>query len=155
MEAKVNAVAYETIRETDGWLPLLTPMSEVAGSMAVQVGAEYLEAPTRRTRHLLGGVPGVARANVVIVGGGVVGHIRRRWRSGWARRSRSLIATWSGSRARTTSIAASGDAGVQHLFTVRDAVRQAELVVGAVLIPGASAPKLVRRDMIETMKPGR
>ena len=74
LEAKVNAVAYETIREKDNSLPLLTPMSEVAGRMAVQVGAQYLEAPMGGRGILLGGVPGVAPANVVILGGGVVGH---------------------------------------------------------------------------------
>src|SRR5579883_2261275 len=73
LEAKVSAVAYETIREGDHYLPLLTPMSEVAGGMAVQVGAQYLEAPNGGRGILLGGVPGVAPANVVIIGGGVVG----------------------------------------------------------------------------------
>src|SRR5277367_7174626 len=74
LEARVNGVAYETIREQDNSLPLLTPMSEVAGRMAVQVGAQYLEAPMGGRGILLGGVPGVAPANVVILGGGVVGH---------------------------------------------------------------------------------
>src|SRR5687767_11323106 len=74
VEARVNAVAYETIRERDGSLPLLTPMSEVAGRMAIQVGAVYLEAPNGGRGMLLGGIPGVAHANVVIIGGGVVGH---------------------------------------------------------------------------------
>src|SRR5713101_4293441 len=74
IESKVIGVAYETIRESDGSLPLLTPMSEVAGRMAVQVGAQYLEAPNRGRGILLGGVPGVAPANVLILGGGVVGH---------------------------------------------------------------------------------
>ena len=74
VDAKVNSVAYETIREADGSLPLLTPMSEVAGRMAVQVGAVYLERPNGGRGILLGGVPGVAPANVVILGGGVVGH---------------------------------------------------------------------------------
>ena len=73
LDAKVNGVAYETIRETDGSLPLLTPMSEVAGRMAVQVGAQYLEKPNGGRGILLGGVPGVAPANVVILGGGMVG----------------------------------------------------------------------------------
>ncbi len=77
LEAGVNGVAYETIREADGSLPLLTPMSEVAGRMASQVGAQYLEAPMGGRGILLGGVPGVAPANVVIIGGGVVGHQRR------------------------------------------------------------------------------
>src|SRR5206468_5389713 len=74
LKARVNAVAYETIREADNSLPLLTPMSEVAGRMAVQIGAQYLEAPNGGRGILLGGVPGVSPANVVILGGGVVGH---------------------------------------------------------------------------------
>jgi alanine dehydrogenase len=74
VKARVNAIAYETIREKDGSLPLLTPMSEVAGRMAVQVGAQYLEAPNGGRGILLGGIPGVAPANVLIIGGGVVGH---------------------------------------------------------------------------------
>src|SRR5205807_4320754 len=74
LEAKVDGIAYETIRESDGSLPLLTPMSEVAGRMAVQVGAQYLEAPNGGRGILLGGVPGVAPAHCVIIGGGIVGH---------------------------------------------------------------------------------
>ena len=93
LEAKVNGVAYETIREADGSLPLLTPMSEVAGRMAVQVGAQYLEKPNGGRGILLGGVPGVAPANVVILGGGIVGtNAAKMALSAWARTSPSSTA---------------------------------------------------------------
>lgn len=152
VEAGVNSVAYETIREEDGSLPLLTPMSEVAGRMSVQVGAQYLEAPNGGRGILIGGVPGVTSANVVIIGGGVVGHSALKMAVGLGanvtvidrslNRLRYLDDIW-GSRIVTLA---------SNVHTIRDAVRQADLVVGAVLIPGASAPKLVRRDMIASMR---
>ncbi|BDC51911.1 alanine dehydrogenase [Bryobacterales bacterium F-183] len=152
VESGVNSVAYETIREEDGSLPLLTPMSEVAGRMSVQVGAQYLEAPNGGRGILIGGVPGVTSANVVIIGGGVVGHSALKMAVGLGanvtvidrslNRLRYLDDIW-GSRIVTLA---------SNVHTIRDAVRQADLVVGAVLIPGASAPKLVRRDMIASMR---
>ena len=152
VEGGVNAVAYETIRERDGSLPLLTPMSEVAGRMSVQVGAQYLKAPNGGRGILVGGVPGVTSANVVIIGGGVVGHSALKMAVGLGanvtvidrslNRLRYLDDIW-GSRIVTLA---------SNVHTIRDSVRQADLVIGAVLIPGASAPKLVRRDMISAMK---
>lgn len=154
VEAKVNAVAYETIREADNSLPLLTPMSEVAGRMAVQVGAQYLEAPNGGRGVLLGGIPGVAPANVVILGGGVVGHNAAKIAVGLGahvtiidrnlNRLRELDDIYSGQIVTLAS----------NVWTVREALRQADLVVGAVLVPGASAPRIVRRDMIAQMKAG-
>ena len=154
VDAQVNSVAYETIREADGSLPLLTPMSEVAGRMAVQVGAVYLERPNGGRGILLGGVPGVAPANVVILGGGVVGHNSAKMAVGLGAavtiidrnldRLRNLDDIYS---SQVVTLASNS-------FTVREAVRNADLVVGAVLIPGASAPKLVRREMLKSMKPG-
>jgi alanine dehydrogenase len=152
VKGKVSAVAYETIREADGSLPLLTPMSEVAGRMSVQIGAQYLEAPNGGRGILVGGVPGVAAANVVILGGGVVGTNAAKMAVGLGahvviidrnlNRLRYLDDIW-GSRIVTMA---------SNVHTVREAVAQADLVVGAVLIPGASAPRLVRRDMISMMK---
>ena len=152
VKSKVNAVAYETIRESDGSLPLLTPMSEVAGRMSVQIGAQYLEAPNGGRGILVGGVPGVAAANVVILGGGVVGTNAAKMAVGLGahvviidrnlNRLRYLDDIW-GSRIVTLA---------SNVHTVREAVSQADLVIGAVLIPGASAPRLVRRDMISAMK---
>lgn len=154
VESKVNSVAYETIREGDNSLPLLTPMSEVAGRMAVQVGAQYLEKPNGGRGILLGGVPGVAPANVLVIGGGIVGHNAAKMACGLGanvtiidknlNRLRELDDIYFNS-IRTLS---------SNTYTIREAVQQADLVVGAVLIPGAAAPKLVRREMISKMKPG-
>jgi len=154
METGVTAIAYETIREKDGSLPLLTPMSEVAGRMGVQVGAQYLEAPNGGRGILLGGIPGVAPANVVILGGGIVGHNAAKIAHGLGanvtiidknlNRLRELDDIYNGQIITLAS----------NIGTIREAIRLADLVIGAVLVPGASAPKLVRRDMISTMRKG-
>jgi alanine dehydrogenase len=154
LEAKVSGVAYETIHDADGSLPLLTPMSEVAGRMAVQVGAQYLEAPNGGRGVLLGGVPGVAPANCVIIGGGVVGTNAAKIALGMGahvimidrnlNRLRQLDDIFGGQIVTLAS----------NLYTIRETLKSADLVVGAVLIPGASAPKLVRREMIANMKRG-
>jgi len=154
LEARVNGVAYETIRERDGSLPLLTPMSEVAGRMSVQVGAQYLERPNGGRGILLGGVPGVAPANVVILGGGIVGtnaakmaicmgaHVTIIDRN--LNRLRELDDIFNGQVVTLAS----------NSWTISENLKTADLVVGAVLIPGASAPRLVRREMIANMKRG-
>ena len=154
LKSRVNAVAYETIRERDNSLPLLTPMSEVAGRMSVQVGAQYLERPNGGRGILLGGIPGVAPANVVVIGGGIVGHNAAKIACGLG--ANVTIIDRNLNRLRELDDIYSN--GIRTLasntYTVRDAIRQADLVIGAVLIPGAAAPKLVRRDMISTMKQG-
>ena len=154
VESGVNAVAYETIREQDGSLPLLTPMSEVAGRMAVQVGAQYLEAPNGGRGVLLGGVPGVAPANVVILGGGIVGHNSAKMAIGLG--AHVTIIDLSLNRLRELDDIYSSQVVTlaSNVWTIRESLRHADLVVGAVLIPGASAPKLVRRDMLSSMKNG-
>ncbi len=154
LKSQVTSIAYETIRERDNSLPLLTPMSEVAGRMAVQVGAQYLERPNGGRGILLGGIPGVAPANVTVLGGGIVGHNAAKMACGLGanvtiidrnlNRLRELDDVYSNSIRTLAS----------NTYTIREAVRQADLVIGAVLIPGASAPKLVRREMISRMKPG-
>ncbi len=154
LDAKVSGVAYETIRETDGSLPLLTPMSEVAGRMSVQVGAQYLEAPNGGRGILLGGVPGVAPANVVVLGGGVVGTNAAKVALGMGahvtmidrnlNRLRELDDIFNGQVVTLAS----------NLWTIGENLKLADLVIGAVLIPGASAPKLVRREMIANMRRG-
>jgi len=154
LAAKVNSVGYETIREGDGSLPLLTPMSEVAGRMAVQVGAVYLERPNGGRGILLGGVPGVAPANVVILGGGVVGHHAAKMAVGLGAHVTIIDRNLDRLRALDDIHSSQIVTLASNSFTVRDTVRIADLVVGAVLIPGASAPKLVRREMVKTMKPG-
>lgn len=152
--SRVNAVAYETIREADNSLPLLTPMSEVAGRMAVQVGAQYLEAPNGGRGILLGGVPGVAPANVVILGGGVVGHNSAKMAVGLGAHVTIIDKNLERLRQLDDIYSSQVVTLASNLYTIREALRQADLVVGAVLIPGASAPKLVRRDMISLMKKG-
>jgi alanine dehydrogenase len=154
LKSRVSTVAYETIREQDGSLPLLTPMSEVAGRMGVQVGAQYLEKPNGGRGILLGGIPGVAPANVVVLGGGVVGHNAAKIACGLGafvtiidrnlNRLRELDDIY-GNSVRTLA---------SNTYTIREAVCEADLVIGAILIPGASAPKIVRRDMVSRMKPG-
>ncbi len=151
---RVNGVAYETIREADGSLPLLTPMSEVAGRMAVQVGAQYLEKPSGGRGILLGGVPGVAPANVVILGGGIVGTNAAKIALGMGahvtlidknlNRLRELDDIFGGQIVTLAS----------NAWTIGENLKTADLVIGAVLIPGASAPKLVRREMIANMRRG-
>ncbi len=154
LETRVNGVAYETIAETDGSLPLLTPMSEVAGRMSVQIGAQYLEGPNGGRGLLLGGVPGVHPANCVIIGGGVVGTNAAKIALGMGahvtiidrnlNRLRQLDDIFNGQIVTLAS----------NLYTIQETLRLADLVIGAVLIPGASAPRVVRRSAISTMKRG-
>jgi alanine dehydrogenase len=150
----VNSVAYETIREADGSLPLLTPMSEVAGRMAAQVGAQYLEAPKGGRGLLLGGVPGVAPANVVILGGGIVGHNATKVAFGLGGKITVIDRNLNRLRELDDIFHSQVVTLASNSWVIAEAVKQADLVIGAVLIPGASAPKLVRREMVAKMKPG-
>jgi alanine dehydrogenase len=154
LKARVNGVAYETIREKDGSLPLLTPMSEVAGRMSVQVGAQYLERPNGGRGILLGGVPGVAPANVVILGGGIVGLNAAKMAIGMG--AHVTIIDRSLNRLRELDDIFNGAVVTlaSNSWTISENLKTADLVVGAVLIPGASAPHLVKREMIATMKRG-
>ncbi|MFB3828369.1 MAG: alanine dehydrogenase [Bryobacteraceae bacterium] len=154
LASRVSGVAYETIVEPDGSLPLLTPMSEVAGRMSVQVGAQYLEAPHGGRGVLLGGVPGVAPANVVVLGGGVVGTNAVKVALGMG--AHVTIVDKNLNRLRELDDIFNGTAVTlaSNVWTIGEALRTADLAIGAVLIPGASAPKLVRREMIATMKRG-
>ncbi|MGB9605697.1 MAG: alanine dehydrogenase, partial [Bryobacteraceae bacterium] len=154
LERRVNAIAYETVREPDGSLPLLTPMSEVAGRLAVQIGAVYLEAPNGGRGVLLGGVPGVAPAEVVILGGGVVGNNAARIAFGMGARVTIIDKNLNRLRQLDDLFGSQVVTLASNAWTVREAVRRADLVIGAVLIPGAAAPKLVRREMIAGMKKG-
>src|SRR5450755_4807315 len=154
VESKVNGVAYETIREKDGSLPLLTPMSEVAGRMSVQVGAQYLEAPNGGRGVLLGGVPGVAPANCVIIGGGVVGTNAAKIALGMGAHVAMIDRNLNRLRQLDDIFGGQIVTLASNAYTIRESLKTADLVVGAVLIPGASAPKLVRREMIASMKRG-
>jgi alanine dehydrogenase len=154
LESKVIGVAYETIREEDGSLPLLTPMSEVAGRLAVQVGAQYLEAPNGGRGILLGGVPGVAPAHVVVLGGGVVGTNAAKVALGMG--AHVTIIDKNLNRLRDLDDIFNGQVVTlaSNLWTIGENLKTADLVIGAVLIPGASAPRVVRREMIANMRRG-
>jgi alanine dehydrogenase len=154
LERKVIGIAYETVRDRQGTLPLLTPMSEVAGRMSVQVGASYLEKERGGRGILLGGVPGVPPAHVCILGGGVVGTNAARIALGFGakvtlvdvnlNRLRELDDIFNG---RLYTLASNS-------YNVGQATREADLVIGGVLIPGATAPKIVTRAMVSQMKKG-
>jgi len=154
LESQVAGVAYETIREADGSLPLLTPMSEVAGRMSVQVGAQYLEAPNGGRGVLLGGVPGVAPANVVVLGGGVVGTNAAKIAVGMGAHVTVIDRNLNRLRELDDIFNQQIVTLASNVFTVTETLKLADLVIGAVLIPGAAAPKIVRRQMIANMKRG-
>jgi len=154
LASKVNGVAYETILESDYSLPLLTPMSEVAGRMAVQVGAQYLEKPSGGRGILLGGVPGVAPANVVILGGGIVGTNAAKIAVGMGAHVTIIDRNLNRLRQLDDIFNSEVVTLASNVVTISENLKTADLVVGAVLIPGASAPRLVRREMIANMKRG-
>jgi len=149
-----TCIAYETVTDDRGGLPLLRPMSEVAGRMSVQVGAHYLEKAQGGRGVLLGGVPGVQPGKVAILGGGVAGVHAAEMALGM----RADVTVYDVSTARLAELDARFEGRVKTAFAakaaVEAAVAEASLVIGAVLIPGAAAPKLVTREMLKTMKRG-
>jgi alanine dehydrogenase len=154
LERRVSGVAYETIRLPNGSLPLLTPMSEVAGRMSIQVGAYYLQKPNGGRGELLGGVPGVPPANVVIVGGGTVGTNAAKMAIGLG--ARVTIIDLDADRLRYLDDIFFGqiETLMSNPYNIEESVSKADLLVGAVLIVGAEAPKLVTRKMVSCMKKG-
>lgn len=154
LKKKVIGIAYETIQTEDGALPLLIPMSEVAGRMSVQIGAHFLEKHCGGRGVLLGGVPGVPPANVVVVGGGMVGINAAKMAVGLGadvaivdknpNRLRYLDDIFG---ARLTTL-------MSNPYNLRQAVSKADLLIGGVLVPGARAPRIITEDMIKSMKPG-
>ncbi len=154
LDSGATAVAYETVETAGGELPLLTPMSEVAGRMAVQAGAKYLERPAGGSGILLGGVPGVLPAKALVLGGGVVGTHAAKMAAGLGAR----VSVMDISLPRLRRLADILPANVRVLYSTRYAVRKqlgdADLVVGAVLVPGGKAPRLVERDDLARMRPG-
>ncbi|GAA6428630.1 alanine dehydrogenase [Dielma fastidiosa] len=154
IDSKTTAIAYETVRDRKGGLPLLTPMSEVAGRMAVQVGATMLQKNNNGRGLLLGGVPGVFPAEVVIIGGGTVGLNAAKIACGLG-----AIVTVFDINAERMGYIDDISGGTIHTaynneYNLRRALKTADLVIGAVLVPGAKAPKIVTKDMVQTMKPG-
>jgi alanine dehydrogenase len=154
IKSKSVGIAYETIQKKDGSLPLLTPMSEVAGRMAIQQGAKYLEMAQGGHGVLLGGVPGVDPGMVVILGGGVVGTNAAKMACGLG--ARVYLLDKSLDRLRYLSDVMPANCFLLYATpaTIRDLITRADVVVGAVLVPGAAAPKLVTREMLKTMKNG-
>jgi alanine dehydrogenase len=154
LNKKVTGVAYETIQLPNGSLPLLTPMSEVAGRMSVQIGAHFLEKFYGGRGILLGGVPGVPPANVVILGGGIVGTNAAKMALGLG--ANVAIIERSADRMRALDDIFGGRLNtlMSNPFNIASAVAKADLLIGAVLIPGARAPRLVTEAMVKTMKPG-
>jgi alanine dehydrogenase len=152
LKSGVTAIAYETVTSSAGTLPLLTPMSEVAGRLAPQVGAHYLERAAGGRGVLLGGVPGVPPAEVVVLGGGVSGTHAATIALGMG--ATVFVVDRSADVLRRL---AAQFPGLRTIFSTRDALgtilRRADLLVGAVLVPGAAAPKLVSREMVASMKP--
>jgi alanine dehydrogenase len=154
LDKRVTGIAYETVTDKSRTLPLLTPMSEVAGRMSVQVGASYLEKEKGGRGVLLGGVPGVKPANVVILGGGIVGTHAAKIALGMGadttiidinlNRLRELDDIFGG-RVKTLA---------SNSYTIAKAAAECDLLIGGVLIPGASAPKLVTKAMVQKMKKG-
>lgn len=154
LDKKVIGIAYETIKEPDGSLPLLIPMSEVAGRMAIQIGAQYLEKSQGGRGILLSGVPGVPPAQVVIIGGGVVGINAAKIALGMSAQVTVLDNSVHKLRYLDDVFLGRVATLASNSITIAHSIRKADLLVGAVLIPGASAPKLVTRQMIPTMKKG-
>jgi alanine dehydrogenase len=154
MKSGATAIAYETVTAPNGSLPLLTPMSEVAGRMSIQVGAASLQKANGGFGVLLGGVPGVAPAKVVILGGGVSGTHAAEMAVGM--RADVTVVDRSVNRLRELSsiFGSTLRTAYSTIETIEHLVRDADLVVGAVLVAGAAAPKLVTRAMVKTMKPG-
>jgi alanine dehydrogenase len=153
IESGVTAIAYETVTAPDGSLPLLTPMSEVAGRMSVQVAATCLQKANGGSGVLLGGVPGVPAAKVIVLGGGVAGTHAVEMAAGM----QADVTVVDRSVSRLRELAAQVGSRVRTVYSTAEAIEQlvaeADVVIGAVLIPGATAPKLVTRAMVEKMKP--
>jgi alanine dehydrogenase len=154
MERRINSIAYETVETSDGSLPLLTPMSEVAGRMSVQAAAHHLESPQGGAGLLLGGVPGTPAAKVTIIGGGVVGTEAAKIAIGM----RALVSVLDINPKRLAYLSdifeGRADLVIPNRARTAAYVRQADVVIGAVLVHGAKAPKLVTREMVASMRPG-
>jgi alanine dehydrogenase len=157
-EAVVNsgsvAIAYETVEDTDGSLPLLIPMSEVAGRMASQEGAKYLEKPLGGRGILMGGIPGVKPANVLVLGGGIVGVNAAKIAAGMGAHTTIMDISMPRLRYLDDVMPKNIDTMFSSEANIRSMLPEMDMVIGAVLIPGAKAPRLVTRDMLSLMQKG-
>jgi alanine dehydrogenase len=147
-------LAYETVEREDRSLPLLIPMSEVAGRMSIQEGAKYLEKPLKGRGILLGGVPGVKPAKVLILGGGIVGANAAKIAAGMGADVTIMDVNLTRLRYLDDVMPKNVHTMVSNEYSIREMVKDHDLIVGAVLIPGAKAPMLVTKDMLKTMRPG-
>jgi alanine dehydrogenase len=147
-------LAYETVETHDRQLPLLIPMSEVAGRMAIQEGAKYLEKPSNGRGVLLGGIPGVAPGKVLVLGGGIVGTQAAKMAAGLGAQVTLLDVSLNRLRYLSDIMPANVITMYSNEYNIRRLIQTHDLIVGAVLIPGAKAPKLITRDMLKLMRPG-
>lgn len=154
IERKAVCLAYETVEKTDRSLPLLVPMSEVAGRMAIQEGAKYLEKPMGGFGILLGGVAGVKPANVLVLGGGIVGTQSAKMAAGLGANVTIVDISLARLRYLEDIMPANVDTVMSNEYNIRELIQSANLIIGGVLIPGAKAPSLITRDMLKLMKPG-
>lgn len=154
IESKAICLAYETVEKPDRSLPLLVPMSEVAGRMAVQEGAKYLEKPLKGRGILLGGVPGVRPAKVLILGGGVVGTNAAKMAAGMGADVTIMDLSLPRLRYLDDVMPANVNTFMSNEYNIRELISTHDLIIGAVLIPGAKAPNLITRDMLKDMRPG-
>lgn len=154
IKSKAVCLAYETVEKADRSLPLLVPMSEVAGRMSVQEGAKYLEKPMGGRGILLGGVPGVRPASVLILGGGIVGTQAAKMAAGLGADVTLMDVSLPRLRQLDDLLPKNVKTVYSNEYNVREAIKTSDLIVGAVLIPGAKAPSLITRDMLSTMRPG-
>jgi alanine dehydrogenase len=154
IERQAICLAYETVEKLDRSLPLLVPMSEVAGRMAIQQGAKFLEKPLKGKGILLGGVPGVPPAKVLILGGGIVGTQAAKMAAGFGASVTIMDVSLSRLRYLSDIMPANVTTVMSNHYNILEAIKDADLIVGAVLIPGAKAPHLITRDMLKLMHPG-
>ena len=154
IERKAICLAYETVEKTDRSLPLLVPMSEVAGRMAIQEGAKYLEKPMGGRGILLGGVAGVKPANVLVLGGGIVGTQAAKMAAGLGANVTIMDVSLPRLRYLEDIMPANVDTVMSNEYNIREAIKVSDLIIGAVLIPGAKAPHLITRAMLKEMRQG-
>ncbi|HEU4789226.1 MAG TPA: alanine dehydrogenase [Flavobacterium sp.] len=154
IERQAICLAYETVEKTDRSLPLLVPMSEVAGRMSIQEGAKYLEKPLKGRGILLGGVPGVPPAKVLVLGGGIVGTQAAKMAAGLGAQVTIMDVSLPRLRQLDDIMPANVMTQMSNDYNIRKAILDTDLIIGAVLIPGAKAPHLIKRDMLKSMRPG-
>ncbi len=154
IKSGATCLAYETVEKADRSLPLLVPMSEVAGRMSIQQGAKYLEKPMGGRGILLGGVPGVKPAKVLVLGGGIVGTQAAKMAAGFGARVTIMDISIPRLRQLDDIMPANVDTVFSNEYNIREAIQKSDLIIGAVLIPGAKAPNLITRDMLKTIRDG-